>query len=108
MTPSADLFATMRGHVVAALATLLPDLPEDSFARVVFTVALYGVGTLVPVLAQRAGAPPSAPASRNPAETMIAPWMPRAPQSATMPGTLAAGVTITARSTASGRSRTLR
>ena len=51
---------------------------------------------------------PSAPPSRKPAETMIAPWMPRAPQSSTMAGTVGAGVTITARSTGSGRSRTLR
>lgn len=34
MTPTNDLFATMRGHVVEALAAALPDLPADSFARV--------------------------------------------------------------------------
>jgi arginyl-tRNA synthetase len=35
MTAAADLFATMRAHVVEALAALLPDLPAESFARVV-------------------------------------------------------------------------
>ena len=34
MTPTNDLFATMRGHVVEALAATLPDLPAESFARV--------------------------------------------------------------------------
>ncbi|WP_203074257.1 arginine--tRNA ligase [Falsiroseomonas ponticola] len=34
MTPTNDLFATMRAHVVEALAALLPELPPDSFARV--------------------------------------------------------------------------
>lgn len=35
MTLPADLFATMRLHVVEALAALLPDLPPETFARVV-------------------------------------------------------------------------
>ena len=30
-----DIFAVMRGHVVAALANMLPELPADAFARVV-------------------------------------------------------------------------
>ena len=34
MTPTADLFATMRAHVVEALAAILPDLPPEAFARV--------------------------------------------------------------------------
>ena len=35
MTPTADLFAAMRAHVVEALASLLPELPAEAFARVV-------------------------------------------------------------------------
>lgn len=34
MTPTADLFAAMRAEVVAALRSLLPDLPEEATARV--------------------------------------------------------------------------
>jgi arginyl-tRNA synthetase len=34
MTPTADLFATLRLHVVEALAALLPDVPAEAFARV--------------------------------------------------------------------------
>ncbi len=34
MTPTDDLFAAMRAHVVEALATLLPELPPENFARV--------------------------------------------------------------------------
>ncbi|WP_439548548.1 arginine--tRNA ligase [Falsiroseomonas sp.] len=34
MNPTDDLFAAMRAHVVEALATLLPELPPENFARV--------------------------------------------------------------------------
>ncbi|SFK58526.1 arginine--tRNA ligase [Falsiroseomonas stagni] len=34
MTPTDDLFAAMRAHVVEALAALLPELPPENFARV--------------------------------------------------------------------------
>ena len=30
-----DIFAVMRGHVVAALTDMLPDQPPEAFARVV-------------------------------------------------------------------------
>ncbi|MGK7869408.1 arginine--tRNA ligase [Falsiroseomonas sp. E2-1-a20] len=34
MTPTADLFATMRAHVVDALRQILPELPAEAFTRV--------------------------------------------------------------------------
>ncbi|NGM21996.1 arginine--tRNA ligase [Roseomonas stagni] len=34
MTPTHDLFAAMRAHVVEALSALLPELPPENFARV--------------------------------------------------------------------------
>ena len=45
---------------------------------------------------------PSAPSSENPAEMTIAPLAPASTQARTCSGTVAAGVAITARSTASG------
>jgi len=49
---------------------------------------------------------PSAPVSRNPAERMMSPRIPCAPQSRTRPGTVVAGVQITARSGVRGREAT--
>ena len=50
----------------------------------------------------RSSSTPAAPASLNPAEMMIAPFTPAATHSLTIPGTVAAGVTMSARSTGSG------
>jgi len=47
-------------------------------------------------------AAPSGPVSLKPAEMMIAAWTPTATHSSMMPGTVGAGVTMTARSTGSG------
>jgi hypothetical protein len=49
-------------------------------------------------------AAPCSPISLNPAEMTIAPGTPAATHSPMMPGTVGAGVTITARSTSSGTS----
>ena len=58
-------------------------------------------------LSSASSSSPAAPASRKPADTMTAPRMPFAPHSATIPGTVGAGVTMRARSTGWGRSLTL-
>ena len=50
---------------------------------------------------------PATPASLNPAEMIIAAFTPAAQHSPTMPGTVSAGVTITARSALSGVSSIL-
>ncbi len=50
---------------------------------------------------------PAAPISRKPAESTITPLTPAAAQASINPGTVAAGVAITARSTASGTSATV-
>ncbi len=47
-------------------------------------------------------AAPSGPVSLKPAEMMIAAWTPTATHSSMTPGTVLAGVTMTARSTGSG------
>ena len=51
---------------------------------------------------RRSSSAPASPTSRKPAEMMMTPRTPLAAHSATRPGTLGAGVTMTARSTASG------
>ena len=49
----------------------------------------------------RSSSAPSSPISLNPALMMITPLMPASPHSATRPGAVLAGVTMTARSTGS-------
>ena len=51
---------------------------------------------------RRSSSTPSGPISLKPAEMMIAPWTPASTHSPMMPGTVGAGVTMTARSTGSG------
>jgi hypothetical protein len=53
----------------------------------------------------RSSSTPAAPVSLKPAEIMMAPRTPALAQSRMMPGTLAGGVTMTARSTLSGTAR---
>ena len=55
----------------------------------------------------RSSSAPALPASLKPAEMMIAPFTPAATHSRTTPGTVLAGVTITARSTLSGTAATV-
>ena len=73
------------------------------------------LGPMSRILSSRAMRPtsassaaPSAPTSRKPPEAMTAARMPRAPQARSASSTMAAGTTMTARSTGSGMSTTLR
>ena len=50
---------------------------------------------------------PAGPISRNPAESTTTPFTPAAAQASISPGTVAAGVAITARSSGSGTSATV-
>jgi hypothetical protein len=55
-------------------------------------------------LISRSSSAPSSPTSRKPADTMMSPSTPALPHSSTMPGTVGAGVAMTARSTSASTS----